>query len=40
MQPITTLERKELQQAYKPDYYVTTSFTIKKCKTDLQPWGT
>jgi hypothetical protein len=34
MQPITTLKRKELQSAYKPDYYMTKSFTIKKMQTD------
>jgi hypothetical protein len=40
MQPITTLERKNCNKEYKPDYYMTTSFTIKNAKTDLQPWGT
>jgi hypothetical protein len=33
-----------LQPTYKPNYYLTTSFTLKLCKkqkcNQLQPWGT
>jgi hypothetical protein len=40
MQPITTMECKNCNKAYRPDYCRTTSFTIKNAKTNLQPWGT
>jgi hypothetical protein len=39
MQPITTLEHKNCNKAYKPDYYMTTSFTIKNAKKPIYNHG-